>query len=113
MTGPTSAPHGERAGTPGAAWGTELRPTGEQYVPDGEPEPTANRATRRAARRAQKRSDGHTELRQGPAGPQEAREGPWASVSGPNSTLGTGARRDAQNGSQSPNPAPPTRTETR
>jgi hypothetical protein len=113
VSGPSSAPRGERAGSPGAGWEMELRSLGERYVPDGQPEPTANRAARRAARRAQKRSDGHTALRQGPTGPREAREGPQAAVSAPNSPQRTGARRDAQIGSQSPNPAPPTRTETR
>lgn len=81
MTGPSSTPRGEKPGKPGARWETELRSTGEQYVPecpasirgtclveaqggtacaveDGEcihaapePTPSPNRKTRRAAAR--------------------------------------------------------------
>lgn len=50
--GPSSSPRGERAGTPGAGWETELRSAGERWLPDGEPEPRANRAARRAAKRS-------------------------------------------------------------
>jgi hypothetical protein len=56
MTDPSSTPRGEHAGRPGARWETELRSLGEQYVPDGETEPLANRAARRAAARARKPS---------------------------------------------------------
>lgn len=112
MSGPSSAPRGERAGTPGAGWETELRSTGEQYVPDGQPEPSANRAARRAVRRGQKRSDGRTALRQGPDGAEGAREGPWVPLSRPKSPQRSGSRTEPENASESPNPAPPTRTET-
>lgn len=111
MSGPASAPRGERAGTPGVGWGTELRSTGEQYVPDGQPEPSANRAARRAVRRGRKPSGGRTALRQGPEGPQEAREGPCAPVSRPNGPPWSGSRQEPEDASESPNPAPPTRKE--
>ena len=55
MTRPSSSPRGERAGRPGVTWETELASTGEQYVPDGAPEPRPNRAARRAAVRRRKR----------------------------------------------------------
>jgi hypothetical protein len=55
MTGPSSAPRGERPGRPGANWEIELRSSGERYVPDGAPEPRPNRAARRAAARRRKR----------------------------------------------------------
>lgn len=55
MNAPSSAPRGERAGKPGAAWETELVSTGEQVIPDDAPDPKPNRATRRAARRRRKR----------------------------------------------------------
>lgn len=55
MTGPSSTPRGEKAGTPGARWETELRWTGEQYANDDTPPPRPNRATRRAAARALRR----------------------------------------------------------
>ena len=51
MAAPSSAPRGERPGTPGATWDTQLVWGGERVVPDGEPEPRANRRARRAARR--------------------------------------------------------------
>ena len=51
MTGPSSNPNGERAPRPGVTWQTTLGSTGERVVADDEPEPRANRATRRAARR--------------------------------------------------------------
>ena len=51
MTGPSSNPHGEKPGRPGVAWQTVLGTTGERVIADDEPEPRANRATRRAARR--------------------------------------------------------------
>ncbi|MER7151232.1 hypothetical protein [Streptomyces lydicus] len=55
MSAPASSPRGEKAGRPGARWETELRWTGEQIVPDDQPEPRVNRATRRAAARARRR----------------------------------------------------------
>lgn len=51
MAQPSSTPRGEHAGRPGARWETELRSFGEQHVPDDQPQPRANRATRRAARK--------------------------------------------------------------
>jgi hypothetical protein len=55
MTGPSSAPRGERAPRPGVAWQTELVRT-EQLVDDDTPDPNPpNRATRRAAARATRR----------------------------------------------------------
>jgi hypothetical protein len=61
VTGPSS-PRGERAGKPGVTWEAELRPGGEQIVPDnswlgGHPvaTPSPNRATRRAIARAARR----------------------------------------------------------
>lgn len=51
MTSPSTTPRGEHAGRPGARWETVLQPTGERFVPDSQPQPRANRATRRAARR--------------------------------------------------------------
>lgn len=51
MSTPSSTPRGERAGRPGAQWGTVLRTTGETVIPDDAPTPQANRAARRAARR--------------------------------------------------------------
>jgi hypothetical protein len=97
VTGPTSVPRGERAGTPGARWETELVSSGERWVPDGEPEPTANRA----ARRARKGSDGRQAPQGRPAQPQEAREGASVPVSRPNFPQRTSSRRDAENGAQS------------
>lgn len=54
MTGPSSAPKGERAGTPGVAWQTTVART-EQHVDDTAPDPQPNRATRRAMARAARR----------------------------------------------------------
>lgn len=67
MTGPSSAPRGERAPAPGATWDTELVRLGEVVVdidrdenpfgwsePDDTP-PRPNRQTRRAAKRAARR----------------------------------------------------------
>lgn len=51
MTRPSTTPRGEHAGRPGIGWETELRSNGEVYVPDDQPEPRPNRATRRAARK--------------------------------------------------------------
>lgn len=38
MTGPSSAPRGERPGTRGARWETELVWSGEQHVDDDRPD---------------------------------------------------------------------------
>lgn len=57
MTGPSSAPRGERAGTPTSAdvcSNTELRRI-ETVVTDDQPEPRPNRATRRALARKARR----------------------------------------------------------
>ena len=55
MTGPSSTPRSEKSSRPGVTWETELASTGEQYVPDGAPEPRPNRAARRAAARRRKK----------------------------------------------------------
>ncbi|WP_193317992.1 MULTISPECIES: hypothetical protein [Streptomyces] len=55
MSGPSSAPRPEHTPRPGAAWETALAGTGEVYIPDGQPEPRPNRATRRAAARNRRR----------------------------------------------------------
>ncbi|WP_432137620.1 hypothetical protein [Streptomyces sp. bgisy154] len=55
MTAPSSTPRGERAGTPGIAWQTELVRT-EQLIADDAPDPQPNRATRRALKRAARRT---------------------------------------------------------
>lgn len=55
MTGPSSAPRGERAGTPGANWETSLTRT-ETVIADDAPEPQPpSRGTRRALKRAARR----------------------------------------------------------
>lgn len=54
MTAPSSSPRGERAGRPGANWETRLVRT-ETVIPDDEPDPRPNRATRRAIARAARR----------------------------------------------------------
>jgi hypothetical protein len=54
VTGPSSNPRGERAGTPGSTWETELR-TSERVIDDDAPDPKPNRATRRAIARAARR----------------------------------------------------------
>lgn len=92
---------GERAGTPGTNWETGLASAGERWVPDGELEPTANRAARRAAKRGRAR-----------VGAQQAPGKPSAPVSRPNGPLRSGSRREPENGSQGRDSAPPTRTET-
>ncbi|WP_164873062.1 hypothetical protein [Streptomyces resistomycificus] len=51
MTGPSSKPRGERAPAPGVTWEQQLV-RAEQVVDDTAPDPTPNRATRRAAARA-------------------------------------------------------------
>ena len=56
MTGPSSTPRGERAGTPGVTWQTRLVRT-EQVVDDDAPDPTPNRATRRALARAARKKE--------------------------------------------------------
>ncbi|WP_030917404.1 hypothetical protein [Streptomyces sp. NRRL B-24720] len=53
MTAPKSAPRGEHTPRAGSRWETELRWTGEQLIDDQAPEPTPNRAARRAAKRVQ------------------------------------------------------------
>lgn len=57
MTGPSSAPRGERAGRPGTTWETRLVWTGDEHVvPDDDTEPPRpNRATRRAAARKRRK----------------------------------------------------------
>ncbi len=54
MTGPSSTPRGERAGTPGTRWSViTTTTTSEQVVHDDTPDPPRpNRATRRALARA-------------------------------------------------------------
>jgi hypothetical protein len=54
MTGPSSTPRGEHAGTPGATWEQHLIRT-ETVIDDDAPEPRPNRATRRAIKRAARR----------------------------------------------------------
>lgn len=55
MTGPSSAPRGERAPRPGVTWQTELART-EHVIDDDAPDPAPpNRATRRALARAARR----------------------------------------------------------
>lgn len=54
MTGPSSVPSGERPGTPGDRWETELR-TVERAVDDDAPDPKPNRATRRRHAREARR----------------------------------------------------------
>jgi hypothetical protein len=54
VTGPSSNPRGEHAGRPGVTWQTVLGSTGERVIADDEPEPRANRATRRALTRRRK-----------------------------------------------------------
>lgn len=56
MTGPSSTPRPERAGTPGACWDTALVRT-ETVIDDQTPDPQPpNRATRRAMQRAARRN---------------------------------------------------------
>lgn len=50
MTGPSSSPRGERAGTPGVTWDTTLVRT-ETVIDDDAPDPQPNRATPPASRR--------------------------------------------------------------
>lgn len=54
MTAPSGSPRGERAGTSGVRWETELRPV-ERVVDDTAPEPRPNRKTRRATARNARR----------------------------------------------------------
>jgi len=54
VTGPSSTPRDERAGTPGARWETALIRT-ETVIDDQAPEPQPNRETRRAIARAARR----------------------------------------------------------
>jgi hypothetical protein len=55
VTGPSSTPRPEHTPRPGATWQTELVRT-EQHVDDTAPDPTPNRATRRALKRAARRN---------------------------------------------------------
>jgi hypothetical protein len=55
MTGPSSSPRGERAGTPGTNWEQHLVRT-EHVIDDDQPDPAPNRATRRAMQRAARRN---------------------------------------------------------
>lgn len=55
MTGPSSRPRGERAPIPGVTWQTTLART-EQLIANDAPDPTPNRATRRALKRAARRT---------------------------------------------------------
>lgn len=55
MSGPSSTPRGERAPRPGITWQTELVRT-EHVVDDDAPDPTPNRATRRAIQRDTRRT---------------------------------------------------------
>lgn len=55
MTRPSSTPRGERAPRPGVTWQTAVVRT-EQHVDDTAPDPTPNRATRRAIQRAKRRT---------------------------------------------------------
>lgn len=55
MTAPSSSPRGEKSRQPGTGWETELRFGPEVVTPDDAPDPTANRATRRAIARAARR----------------------------------------------------------
>lgn len=98
---------GERAGTPGANWETGLVPTGERFVPDGEPEPAANRAARRAAARGRKRSDALQASRSGPSGLQEAREAACTPVCRTNSPPPSTAKPYSQERQRGAQPADP------
>ncbi|MDX3759309.1 hypothetical protein [Streptomyces sp. AK02-04a] len=55
MTGPSSSPRGERAGTPGTTWEQQLVRT-ETVIDDDAPDPVPNRKTRRAMQRAARRN---------------------------------------------------------
>lgn len=55
MTGPSSTPRGEHTPKPGAHWQTVVART-EQHIADDAPDPTPNRATRRAIARAARRT---------------------------------------------------------
>lgn len=58
MTAPTSSPRGERPGSPGTAWESQLHRV-ERIVADSDwdtPLAPANRAARRAAARFQKKT---------------------------------------------------------
>lgn len=58
MTGPSSTPRGERAGTPGVTWQTTLVRT-ETVIDDNAPNPQPNRETRRAIQRAARKEQPH------------------------------------------------------
>ncbi|MGW1497548.1 hypothetical protein ACWCQW_02970 [Streptomyces mirabilis] len=55
MTGPSSTPQGEHTPAPGVTWEQRLVRT-EQVIDDDAPDPTPNRATRRAMQRAARRN---------------------------------------------------------
>lgn len=55
MTGPSSTPRGEYTPRPGAHWQTVIA-RAETVIPDDAPDPTPNRATRRAKARAARRT---------------------------------------------------------
>lgn len=55
MTRPSSTPRGEHTPKPGTTWQTAIART-EQHIADDAPDPTPNRATRRAIARAARRS---------------------------------------------------------
>ena len=108
MSGPSSVPRAERAGTPGANWESELVWSGERVVDDEAEEPRANRAARRAARRAQRRSDGRQAPCTGPIEPQEARERLLWPLSRPNSPEASPSPPEPETGAQGRHDAPPT-----
>lgn len=56
MTSPSSSPRGEHTPRPGATWEQHLALT-EQHIDDDAPDPTPNRATRRALARAARRKN--------------------------------------------------------
>jgi hypothetical protein len=55
VTGPSSTPRSEHTPKPGATWQTTVVRT-EQHIADDAPDPTPNRATRRAMQRAARRN---------------------------------------------------------
>lgn len=55
MTRPSSTPRGERTPRPGVTWQTTIVRT-ETVIDDTAPDPTPNRATRRALARAARRN---------------------------------------------------------
>ena len=96
MRGPSSSPRGEHTPKPGVLWTTTVGWSGEEVVDDDAEPHRPNRATRRAAKR------------QRPRKAQEAREGPSAPVSRPNSPQRTRSRPESQTGAHSLESEPPT-----